>query len=383
MKPVLLVTPDYPPALGGVASYLANLVSVMPPDGVSVLAPLAAGSHQFDVQHPAPLWRRALSSRWMRPRWLPLLMWTDWCVRKEKPRHILVSHVLPVGEAARIVGGFRRVPYSVIVHGMDLALALGGGALKRRRARMVLAGAAHVVANSEYTARLAEQAGAKRGRIIVVRPSPHYPLTVHVEPGASGRERADLGLPEGAFMLLASGRLVARKGFGDVVRAVAQLAPQLPRLRLVIAGDGPERAALEGLAAELGLGATVQFTGAVDEARMIRLFAACDAFVMAPKSLGPDVEGFGIVYLEAGLFGKPVVGTRSGGVPEAVCHEETGLLVEPSNPEELAAAVRRLHDDPELSRRLGDAGRRRVLAEFGWARQARPLMQSLFPELDL
>jgi phosphatidylinositol alpha-1,6-mannosyltransferase len=110
--------------------------------------------------------------------------------------------------------------------------------------------------------------------------------------------------------------------------------------------------------------------------------AACDVFAMTPQSLGPDVEGFGIVYLEAGLFGRPAIGSRSGGVTDAVRHEETGLLVDPGDAPGLAAAIRRLRDDPDLAERLGSRGRERVLGEFGWSRQARPLIEDLFPEIE-
>jgi phosphatidylinositol alpha-1,6-mannosyltransferase len=180
--------------------------------------------------------------------------------------------------------------------------------------------------------------------------------------------RAACGADE--FLLLSIGRLVARKGFDDCIRAVANLAAEGLSVRYAIVGDGPARRDLEKLAADIGAGDRVRFIGTVTKADLAAHFAACDAFVMTPKMRGADVEGFGIVYLEAGLFGKPVIGSRSGGVPDAVLHEKTGLLVEPGKHDAIAAAVRRLAADKAFRDRLGDAGRRRVLEEFSPERAA-------------
>jgi phosphatidylinositol alpha-1,6-mannosyltransferase len=381
MRPVLLVTPDFPPAIGGVASYLRNLVNVFPVGGVSVLAASAKDAHQADVSLHAAVWRRRLVSGLVRPRWLPCLYWTDWLIRKENPRHLLVSHVLPMGEMALLMKRRHKVPYSVIVHGLDVGLALSGSRLKRLRAKSVLREAETVVANSAYTANLATALGVDPGRIIIVRPSPHFPLTAKVLKKDAAETSKALGL-EKKFVVLTTGRLVRRKGFDNCIEALAIVRDELPDAVLVIVGDGSDRKRLEKLALDRKLSDRVLFTGSVGEEENQRLFAACDLFVMTPRGLGPDVEGFGIVYLEANLFGKPVIGSRTGGVPDAVVDGETGLLVEPNRPKELAAAIRRLHDDPRLAADLGQRGRNRVLGEFGWARQARPLIEKLFPELD-
>jgi phosphatidylinositol alpha-1,6-mannosyltransferase len=116
---------------------------------------------------------------------------------------------------------------------------------------------------------------------------------------------------------------------------------------------------------------SVTFLGTLDTAELSVAYAACDTFAMVPRSLGGDVEGFGIVYLEAGLLGKPVVGSRSGGVTEAVVDGETGLLVRPGDVGELADAFRKLMDDTKLRKRLGRGGQDRLKRDFGDNRQAR------------
>jgi len=370
MKSALLITLEYPPKLGGIAVYLSKLVDNLPLGRIQVMVPPDPEAHDIDMLSAAPIYRRRLVWRWLRPSWLPAWYWTSWICRKEgEPAAIVVSHLLPMGEVAYWMKRRRKIPYMVIVHGMDAALALSAGGRKRRNAARILGAADLVVANSEYTARLAETLGVDKGRITVVRPSPEFDAETAVPEGRRDEVRERHGL-RNEFTVLSVGRLVARKSFDVCLRALAELKNRGLEMRYIVAGDGPERSRLEKLAADLGLAESVTFAGAVSDDELAGLYAASDVVVMAPRGLGPDVEGFGIVYLEANLFGKPAVGSRSGGVPEAVLHERTGLLVAPGDAVELAEALKRLAEDPALRERLGQAGRRRVLEEFGWARQS-------------
>ncbi len=370
MKPALFLTLEYPPQVGGIAVYLSRLIDCFPLGAVEVLAPPGGDeAHKLDMVSPAPIYRRKLLGRLIRPRWLPALYWTDWlCRQDEKPSCIVVSHLLPMGLVARIMKARRGIPYAVIVHGMDVALALSGSRGKRRQAQKVLADASLVAANSTYTAHLAETLGARKENIVVVRPSPSYPLYYAVDPDKVANVRSWFGLGSEP-VVLSAGRLVERKGFDTCIRAVAELKRGGQGVRYVIVGEGPDRARLEKLARTKGVEGQVVFAGAVPDSDLAALYSACDVFAMVPRSLGPDVEGFGIVYLEANLFGKPVIGSRSGGVPDAVLDGKTGLLVDPTKPVEVANAMKMLISDRAMRDSLGQAGRKRVLEEFGWARQ--------------
>ncbi len=372
MKNVLLVTLDYPPRIGGIAEYLRNVVSRLPPEQVNVLAPDEPGAHEFDVVSPVPTYRRHLETAWLRPRWLPALFWTDWLCRKEKPDLLLVSHLLPIGQIALRQKRKRGIPYVVVIHGMDIALASVAAPRKREAAKRVVREAALVVANSAYTAGFAEAFGVPKDRIMIVHPSPSFPTDTVVAPDVAGRVRRENRMEDG-FLLLSAGRLVKRKGYDDVIRSVAALKQQGKLAQYLIVGNGPDRERLEELSDTLGVSDRVVFRGSVGREELPAYFAACDALVAPSKSEGADVEGFGTVYLEANLFGKPVIGARTGGVPEAVLHDKTGLLVEPGDTDALAAAIARLMDDPALAARLGADGRARVLDAFGWDREVKRL----------
>jgi radical SAM protein with 4Fe4S-binding SPASM domain len=180
-----------------------------------------------------------------------------------------------------------------------------------------------------------------------------------------------LGLPPGAQVLLTVSRLAPRKGHATTLRALARLVASRPRLRWVFTGAHPGllREVLD-LASTLGVASRIVPAGFLEPEELPALYRLARAFVLAPESDPDDVEGFGVALLEASASALPVVSTRTGGVPEAVEDGVTGLLVPPGDPEALAAALAKTLDDPALAARLGEAGRRRALERFSWARLA-------------
>lgn len=203
--------------------------------------------------------------------------------------------------------------------------------------------------------------------------------------------RRRLGLPQSAFIVLQLGRMVPRKGVDNVIRGVAQLAAmraaqanaggngatQRDALRLIIAGgDAPahevmrcsEIRRLAGIAQSLGIDAQVQFFGQCERARLALLYSAADVFVTTPW-----YEPFGITPLEAMACARPVIGASVGGIRSTVIDGVTGFLVPPNDPQALAARLALLQADSALGRRLGEAGRARVLAQYTWSDVVRRL----------
>ncbi len=170
-------------------------------------------------------------------------------------------------------------------------------------------------------------------------------------------------LPIDAPRLLCLGRLVAAKGFDVALQAFALLRPRYPHARLVIAGHGAERAALEQQVATLGLSATVDFVGWVEPDQVPALINASTLVVMPSRQ-----EGLPLVAVQAALMARPIVATRTGGLPEVVLDPHTGLLVEKDDPGALASAIAVLLDQPETAIQMGAAGRCHARAVFGWER---------------
>lgn len=185
--------------------------------------------------------------------------------------------------------------------------------------------------------------------------------------------RTSLGIPEEARIVGVVANLIHYKGHRFLLQAWRTVKQKIPGARLLLVGDGPLRGALEELAQELGLEKEVRFLGSRQD--VPRLFALMDVAVLPSLE-----EGFPNAILEAMAAGKPVVATNVGGIPEAVIHGKTGLLVPPKDPQALADAIIQLLCDPKLAEEMGKAGRERVTKEFGLDRMVKE-MEGLYEEL--
>jgi rhamnosyl/mannosyltransferase len=225
----------------------------------------------------------------------------------------------------------------------------------------VLDRAARILVASPAMAESASQLAAYRHKCVVV------PYGIDLKPLADApecrRRAAELKLEHGRPLVLFTGRLVPYKGVDVLIRASARTTA-----RVLIAGDGPLRAQLEALAAECGVSDRVRFLGSVSDAELAALYHACDMFVLPSVT---RAEAFGMVQIEAMACGKPVVSTAlPSGVPWVNQHARTGLVVPPGNHDALATAIQTLIADPALRRRMGEAARERVVAEFTADRMA-------------
>ncbi len=255
-----------------------------------------------------------------------------------------------------------KLPYYLSAYGAELLIPLYGGWPDWRRADFQHA--TRVIACSQATAALAfERFGLVPGPAVVNPSVGRRPAARDLEARAADLRRR-LALAGGP-VLLSVGRLVARKGFDLVLQSVAALRHDCPELTYILVGDGPERPRLEALVRDLDLAGHVRFLGATDDLTKWAAYDLCDVFVMPNRVLGgQDWEGFGIVFLEAALAGRPAIGGRTGGANDAIADEVTGLLIDPEAPGALTAALRRLLGDEALRRRFGQAGAVRARTEF-------------------
>ena len=182
--------------------------------------------------------------------------------------------------------------------------------------------------------------------------------------------------PTGPPVLLTVARLVHRKGIDTVLQALPPLLARTPNLQYWIVGNGPARAPLAHQSQELGLTHAVRFMDSVSDSELPDIYRRASVFVLPSRAdyHAGSIEGFGIVYLEAGASGLPVVAAKSGGAAEAVVENETGLLVPPDDPDALGHALNRLLSDAEMRLRFGRAGRKWVESEMNWDRAGRQFL---------
>lgn len=357
---VLLVTNDFPPRVGGIQSYLWSIYGRLPAIGVDVrvLAPADAGDAAFDatagievVRHPGGMW---WSSRDLRAQIRALSRDVD---------AVALGAVLPMNLAA---GGLDR-PVVVHTYGLEVAWARVPGlrALLRRIAR----GAALVTTLSDYTGRAITRAIGDR---TVIKKLPTGVELDRFRPDVDGSAvRARHGLGERPVIACVS-RLVTRKGQDRLIRALSGIRRAIPDAALLIVGDGPARGRLERMAAAAGVAEHVAFAGEVAGEDLPPHYAAADVFAMPARSrwAGLEVEGLGIVYLEAQATGRPAITGDSGGAPEAIVDGTTGRVVPGESVDALTEAVTALLGDRERARAMGAAGRAYVEEHHDWDRIA-------------
>ncbi|HEX9664467.1 MAG TPA: glycosyltransferase family 4 protein [Patescibacteria group bacterium] len=242
---------------------------------------------------------------------------------------------------------------------------------KKYLLKKILDNADRIVTVSQFNVEQLKKININPERIFLIPPGLTPPEAVTEEKLNDLRQRFQLADKK---KLLTIGRLVARKGHDQVVRALPAVLKKIPNLVYIIAGDGDYRQDLERLVSQNNLENQVIFTGRVSETDKSALYDLADVFIMPSRQIDDfDVEGFGIVFLEAGHYGKPVIAGQSGGVADAVVDGQTGLLVDPENINEISQAIIKLLTDPELADKLGRQGQQRVIAEFNWKNQAAKL----------
>jgi len=375
-RPDLLLTFDFPPMVGGIARVMSQLALRYPAGQLVVSTGMLAGAAESDRVFPNRIDRLAYPSR--RLKTLPgLLRWSrrvSGLFEGFRPRFIWCGNLRPAAYPAKWARDRRAVPYGVLLSGGDL-LALRHNyqrsRLKRATARSLLGSAAVLVAISRWTRDLCAdvleelQLSAAAGRVRVV-PLGTDPAAFRpgIDPAPA---RVRHGLGPGRWLLTVA-RLVPHKGIDTTIQALAQLRREFADLRYLVVGTGSQEAALRALARQLGVDDAVRFLGDVEDAELPALYNLAELYVGASRQTARDVEGFGIALLEAGACGKPVVAGASGGIPDAVRHGETGLLVNAEEPAAVGVALRQLLLDPPRARAMGEAGRRAVESSFNWDR---------------
>jgi phosphatidylinositol alpha-1,6-mannosyltransferase len=369
----LLITNDFPPMPGGEATLYARICATVPPQTVIVLAPHVAGDHAFDARQPYRIIRRRAPVHPHPIARIYQLVILGLCaarlVRRERVSAVHVAH-LYLGPIALALRRLLGIPYVLYLHGGEIAPYMRWRPI-RRFAEAVVRGAGRVVVNSEFTRRHYAALGMAHPSTDVLAPGADV---VRFRPDAGPEAARARYRADGTRTILTVGRLIERKGHDMVIAALPQIRQAAGAVRYVIAGAGPEEPRLRALARRVGCADDVVFAGHVPDDDLPAVFAACDVFVMPSRALAQrdGIEGFGIVFVEAGACGKPVVGGKSGGMADAVADGVTGILVDPENVDEIAGAVSGLLRDRATAGRMGAEGRRRAEAlEVAWRRTVR------------
>jgi phosphatidylinositol alpha-1,6-mannosyltransferase len=352
----LVVTNDFPPRAGGIQAFVHSLASRQPTDEIVVYASSWKGAEAFDAAQPFPVVRHPTS----------LLLPTPDALRRARAvagaegcDRVWFGAAAPLGLLARGLGLSRAVAST---HGHEVGWALLPGA------RQVLSRIGREVDVVTYLGDYTRTRLAPALRGTRMEQLPSGVDTTLFRPGAGGDEvRKRHGLL-GRPVIVCVSRLVPRKGQDILIRALPLVQQRVPDAALLIVGGGPDATRLLALADAVGVTTDVVLTGSVPWEELPAHYDAGDVFAMPCRTrrAGLEVEGLGIVFLEASATGLPVVAGRSGGSPDAVQDGITGLVVDGTSVAEVAVAVRDLLADPVRAAAMGAAGRQWVEAEWRW-----------------
>ncbi|WP_033341219.1 glycosyltransferase family 4 protein [Catenuloplanes japonicus] len=365
MTKTLLVTNDFPPRPGGIQSFVHNLAIRRPAEDVVVYTSSWKGSDAFDAVQPFEVIRESTSV--LLPTPVVARRAAD-LARAHGCDTVWFGAAAPLGllaDGLRRQAGIGRAV--ALTHGHEVGWAALPGA--RRLLRRIARGNDVITYLGEYTRSRLDK--ALHGLTDLQRLAPGVDVDAY-RPGAGRDEiRARHHLGDRPVLVCVS-RLVARKGQDTLIRAFPEIRRRVPDAVLLLVGGGPYRQALEKLAREQGVEQHVIFTGSVPWEELPAHYAAGDVYAMPcrTRNRGLDVEGLGIVYLEASATGLPVIAGDSGGAPDAVLQGETGYVVGGRDLAALTDRAATLLTDRDLARRLGAAGREWVGKEWRWEQQA-------------
>ena len=291
------------------------------------------------------------------------------------------ARVLPEGWIAYLHYRKTGTPFLCYAHGEEINLEgrKTSGVMSSRQhrwmAKLAFRATRKIIANSCNTRQmLLDQWGVPPSKVVVMNPGVDASFFC---PNPSNQHATAPEQSESGPTLLTVGRLQKRKGQDQVIRALPLIRVSYPNIRYVIAGDGEEREALRRLSRNCNVESHVIWKPNCTDDEILEQYQQCDLFILANRQIGSDVEGFGMVLLEAAACGKATITCDSGGTKEAIEDGVTGVVLKDSNAERIAESICELLADADLRTRFGTAGRQRVMDQYDWNILAKQFRQTV------
>lgn len=364
MTKTLFITNDFPPRPGGIQTFVYEIVRRFEPSQVSVLTSSWAGDAQFDALHDFEVVRA--KTQMLLPTKKTFALAKE-IIERNQIEQVIFGASAPLGLLA---GPLRKLGIKKIVaftHGHEVGWAKTP--VTKQLLRKISNEVDVLTYLTEYTKNqilkgLPKSAAAKMHQLLPAVDSQQF-NTLNRDRG--NELRTQIGFADRPVIVSVS-RLMARKGHDQLIKTLPKVQEQIPGAALVIVGEGPYRNKLEKLVSQLSLERDVHFTGKVPFADLPKWYAVGDIFAMPcrTRSAGWDVEGLGIVYLEASATGLPVIAGDSGGAPEAVESDQSGYVVSGTNQDELVNRIVQLLADAQLRDQMGQFGRNWVQTNWTW-----------------
>jgi len=369
-KKVLVLTENFPPISGGSGRWFWELYSRLPKEQYLILADDVQGAAEFDNTHQLNILRIPLKSpEWgfkslsgMKFYWR-LFRQIRKIIKQQQITHIHCGRVIHEGVTAWLLKLMTGTPYLCYVHGEDVETAATSGE-HNLMVKQVCKHAERLICNSHNSANIVKRLNyAGDDKIEVLHPGVDASLFVPLAADDAFKRQMAWQCRK---VIITVGRLQERKGQDMMIRATALLKQQFPEILYVIIGRGECLESLKALTAELGLDDHVQFLTEVTDPQMIQCYQQSDVFILPNRTIGNDIEGFGMVLVEAQSCGKPVIAGDSGGTRETMLINQSGFVIDCTDAQLISTTVAVLLANPKHSVQMGNIGRKHVESELDW-----------------
>ena len=378
---IIILSTNYKPKTGGISEFTYQVSLGLQHNGMKVIlfAPCYQDeliANDFDLKRPfktirlLPVWhaREGIKATIIYKFYLFYRAFSK-IIKIHKVNYVLATDL---GVYSGLMGLLRFLVVlvgckilGIVFHGQDVdAIFPKMTFFKRLLLKRIILKMDNIFCNSRFTASMVESTFSASIQPVVVGCGVNSDTLPPFRSQKIARKKLNI---EAHYVLLTIAELVPRKGIDMVIRALPAIISRFPDLIYIVAGGGHDLSRLLIIAEQVGCAEHVRFDGRFDDHMIADYYCSADLFVMPSRRIpNESVEGFGIVYLEAGHYGLPVIGGRAGGVPDAVINGKTGLLVDPNDQNEISKAVIKILEDPVLSQNHGAEGKRRVHEEFTW-----------------
>ena len=395
---LLMLTENWPPHVGGIENYLWHIANYLAVNGHEVTVVALKHDHEFldstaeksgeeslfkvitssgspKTGRKVAVIRKRFYNKMFRPRWLRLYWWIKKRAQDEKFDAVLCGKGLFEGLVGYLIKQKLGIPYVIFTYGMEIERWRQHWR-EKKKLRMVTKEASAVFCLNDQIRDSLKQIGVNEQKIVKAWPGVDDIIfsAVAEEDIVKVLKKYDIRRP----YVIGVGRLIERKGWDELIAAFARLdQTEFGNTSLVIVGDGPQLSALQKAVERELIDPAVLFLPEVPNADLPALYAGAVLFALTPKPLGDDIEGFGIVYLEAAAQGVPAVATRTGGIPEAVIDGGTGIIVESGETQAIEKAMAKILRDKNFREKLGRAAQERAREKFTWEERIKVIEQAI------
>jgi len=369
---------EFPPQIGGIATYVDQFASALDPEKTVVLAPVSQNKKvllDFDKSRKYKIIRKnLLLPKLFWPRWVKMFWQVKKIIKQEKIELIFINHVLPVGYIGILIKKFFKVPFVIISHGTDVVYATRTK-WKTKKLKKIILETEQIVFNSEsLKRRFLEKVPEFTNKSLVLYPCPDQDFLIPPAKEELDILREKLAL-HGKKVILTVARMEDGKGFPHLVRVLPNVLKQDPHVVWVIVGDGSKREQIMKDIQDRSLQNVVRYIGNVPHDELKKYYYLADLFVLLTHPDEGREEGLGLVFLEAESCGLPVIAGKSGGVEEAVLQAQTGIVIDiRQNALSLDDTIVEMLKNRNYALTLAKNARERIITEFHFDHQLKKLL---------